>query len=109
MLPEQAHGGADADIAEISGAEADQIVAGLAAPVLAACGGPAALGGPRLSATTRHGAPGAMREAPARETEGCVSGFYWKRHPGGPFATPVAVAPTYCSAETCDGLRPADR
>jgi hypothetical protein len=31
MLAEEAHGGADADIAEISGAEADQIVAGLAA------------------------------------------------------------------------------
>jgi hypothetical protein len=31
MLAEEAHGGADADIAEISGAEANQIVAGLAA------------------------------------------------------------------------------
>jgi hypothetical protein len=31
MLAEEAHGGADADIAEISGAEADRIVAGLAA------------------------------------------------------------------------------
>ena len=31
MLAEEAHGGADADIAEISGAEADQVVAGLAA------------------------------------------------------------------------------
>ena len=31
MLTGEAHGGSDADIAEISGAEADQIVAGLAA------------------------------------------------------------------------------
>jgi hypothetical protein len=38
-----------------------------------------------------------------------VSGFYWERHPGGPFATLVAVAATYCSAEAYDGLRPTDR
>jgi hypothetical protein len=35
MLVEQAHGGADADIAEISRAEAEQITAGLAANALA--------------------------------------------------------------------------
>jgi hypothetical protein len=52
---------------------------------------------------------GAVREAPAREREGSVSGFYRERHPGGPFAMLVAVAATYCSAEAYDGLRPTDR
>jgi len=52
---------------------------------------------------------GAVREAPARETEGAVSGFLLGAHPGGPFATLLAVAATYGSPEACDGPRPTDR
>jgi len=52
---------------------------------------------------------GAAREAPARETEGSVRGFCWERDPGGPFATLVAAAATYCSPDAYDGLRPAER
>jgi len=32
-----------------------------------------------------------------------VSGFYWERHPDGPFATLIAVAATYCAPEAYDG------
>jgi hypothetical protein len=32
-----------------------------------------------------------------------VIGFYWERHPDGPFATLIAVAATYCSPEAYDG------
>jgi hypothetical protein len=32
-----------------------------------------------------------------------VSGFYWERHPGGPFATLIAVAAAYCSPDAYDG------
>jgi len=28
-----------------------------------------------------------------------VTGFYWERHPDGPFATLIAVAATYCSPD----------
>jgi hypothetical protein len=28
-----------------------------------------------------------------------MAGFYWERHPGGPFATLIAVAATYCSPD----------
>jgi hypothetical protein len=28
-----------------------------------------------------------------------VAGFYWERHPDGPFATLIAVAVTYCSPD----------
>lgn len=28
-----------------------------------------------------------------------MSGFYWERHPDGPFATLIAVAATYCSPD----------
>ena len=38
-----------------------------------------------------------------------MTGFYWERHPGGPFATLIAVATTYCSpdadAEDYDRLK----
>jgi hypothetical protein len=38
-----------------------------------------------------------------------VTGFYWERHPDGPFATLIRVAATYCSpdaeAEDCERLR----
>jgi hypothetical protein len=29
-----------------------------------------------------------------------VTGFYWERHPDGPFATLIAVATTYCSPDS---------
>ena len=32
-----------------------------------------------------------------------MSGFYWERHPDGPFATLIAVAATYCSPDAYDG------
>ncbi len=32
-----------------------------------------------------------------------MSGFYWQRHPDGPFATLIAVAATYCTPEAYDG------
>jgi hypothetical protein len=32
-----------------------------------------------------------------------VSGFYWERHPDGPFATLIAVAAAYCSPDAYDG------
>jgi hypothetical protein len=32
-----------------------------------------------------------------------VSGFYWERHPDGPFATLIAVATAYCSPDAYDG------
>jgi hypothetical protein len=32
-----------------------------------------------------------------------LSAFYWERHPGGPFATLIAVAATYCSPDAYDG------
>lgn len=32
-----------------------------------------------------------------------MSGFYWERHPGGPFATLIAVAAAYCSPDAYDG------
>ncbi len=32
-----------------------------------------------------------------------MSGFYWERHPDGPFATLIAMAATYCSPEAYDG------
>jgi hypothetical protein len=32
-----------------------------------------------------------------------VSGFYWERHPDGPFATLIAVAAAYCSPAAYDG------
>ena len=54
MLVEEAHGGADADIAEISRAEAEQITAGLAARHWPPDAVRAALGGLRLSAVTAH-------------------------------------------------------
>src|SRR3979409_937299 len=28
-----------------------------------------------------------------------MTGFYWERHPDGPFATLIAVTPTYCSPD----------
>jgi hypothetical protein len=28
-----------------------------------------------------------------------VTGFYWERHPNGPFATLIAVTATYCSPD----------
>ena len=28
-----------------------------------------------------------------------MTGFYWERHPSGPFATLIAVAATYCSPD----------
>jgi hypothetical protein len=28
-----------------------------------------------------------------------VTGFYWERHPDGPFATLISVAATYCSPD----------
>lgn len=28
-----------------------------------------------------------------------MTGFYWERHPDGPFATLIAVAATYCSPD----------
>lgn len=28
-----------------------------------------------------------------------MTGFYWEQHPGGPFATLIAVAATYCSPD----------
>jgi hypothetical protein len=76
------------------------------------------LGGEQAPGASRRAGPapehgtvpaGEVREAPAREREGSVSGFYWERHPGGPFATLVAVAAACCSAEAYDGLRPTDR
>ena len=32
-----------------------------------------------------------------------MNGFYWERHPDGPFATLIAVAATYCSPDAGDG------
>ena len=32
-----------------------------------------------------------------------MGGFYWERHPDGPFATLIAVAATYCSPEAYNG------
>jgi hypothetical protein len=32
-----------------------------------------------------------------------VNGFYWERHPDGPFATLIAVAATYCHTEQSAG------
>ena len=32
-----------------------------------------------------------------------MSGFYWERHPAGPFATLIAVAAIYCSPDAYDG------
>ena len=32
-----------------------------------------------------------------------MNGFYWERHPDGPFATLIAVAATYCDAEQSAG------
>ncbi len=32
-----------------------------------------------------------------------MSGFYWERHPDGPFATLIAVAAAYCSPGAYDG------
>ncbi len=29
-----------------------------------------------------------------------MTGFYWERHPDGPFATLIAVATTYCSPDS---------
>ena len=70
MLVEEAHGGADEDIAEISRAEAEQITARLAARSLAARRGRAALGGLRLSVMTPHSAhAAAARDTPGRERE----------------------------------------
>lgn len=31
-----------------------------------------------------------------------MTGFYWQRHPDGPFATLIAVATTYCSPDADD-------
>ena len=57
---------------------------------------------------TRIAHTGAAR-LPRRGREVRMGAFYWERHPGGPFATLVAVAASCCSAEAYDGLRPADR
>jgi hypothetical protein len=32
-----------------------------------------------------------------------VNGFYWERHPDGPFATLIAIAATYCDPEQSEG------
>ena len=75
-LAEEAHGGADEDITEISRAEAEQIMARLAARLLAARGGPAALGGLRLPSMTTHRTP---------ESRGYLTGigrFGWARSTG---------------------------
>lgn len=32
-----------------------------------------------------------------------MNGFYWERHPDGPFATLIAVAATYCDPEQSAG------
>jgi hypothetical protein len=32
-----------------------------------------------------------------------VNGFYWERHPDGPFATLIAVVATYCDPEQSAG------
>ena len=32
-----------------------------------------------------------------------MSGFYWERHPDGPFAMLIAVAAAYCSPDAYDG------
>ncbi len=32
-----------------------------------------------------------------------MTGFYWERHPDGPFATLIAVAATYCSPDADAG------
>jgi hypothetical protein len=32
-----------------------------------------------------------------------VTGFYWERHPDGPFATLIVVAATYCSPDADAG------
>jgi hypothetical protein len=53
-----------------------------------------------MTPSGRHRAAG---EAPGGGTEGRVSGFYWERHPDGPFATLIAVAAAYCSPDAYDG------
>lgn len=53
--------------------------------------------------TAQYRPPGAVRAARGRDREVRVSGFYWERHPDGPFATLIAVAATYCSPDADDG------